>query len=238
MNCPQGILMQANELDGRNDLIEQFRFYVVKIVSRLMVVMGLPSEWREDFVAAGYLGLVEAASRFDKNCGVDFRTYAFHRVRGAVIDSVRRSCSVSSRAYRILRHLEAASDIRSVELSGPKNVSDEERLAHIVDYLSQSAFAYRLQGVINSPPLEEREISDPEQDYIKGEKEIRIRAVLEELPKLERDIIRQHYFEGKRFSEIAESMPGTSRSWISRLHSRGLKRLKELYLAKDGQEGV
>jgi RNA polymerase sigma factor for flagellar operon FliA len=50
----------------------------------------LPSNLREDFMAAGKLGLVEAASRFEPDRGVPFLTYAFARIRGAIFDEVKR----------------------------------------------------------------------------------------------------------------------------------------------------
>src|SRR5262245_65056886 len=82
--------------DRRDALILEHLSVVRHVVGRLLTELppGLDSENLE---AAGMLGLVEAARHFDPNRGVDFRTYAQSRIRGAVLDELRRNCPLPQR---------------------------------------------------------------------------------------------------------------------------------------------
>lgn len=62
----------------------------------------------EDLVQAGTIGLLDAAAEFDPENVVEFRVYAKHRIRGAILDSLRRLDLVSRRAHRNHRRVEAA----------------------------------------------------------------------------------------------------------------------------------
>ena len=88
----------ATEKIFRKNLVEEFQEYVHAVVGRLMRAVNLPTHMEDEFVAAGYLGLVEAASRFDRDSGKKFKSYAFLRIRGAVI-----AVSLTTRTGRITR---------------------------------------------------------------------------------------------------------------------------------------
>ena len=83
MSRKQSVLVARSASDDvgadsaeRDAVIAQYSHFVEGLVGRLMRSMNLPQSLREDFIAAGYLGLVEAASRFDPSRGSECRSYS------------------------------------------------------------------------------------------------------------------------------------------------------------------
>jgi RNA polymerase sigma factor FliA len=218
----------------RDGLIEEYQDFVATVVDRLLVRMNLPRSHRQEYISSGYIGLIEAAERFDETKCADFRGYAFLRIRGAVLDTVRDCCDVSSRAYKVLRALEAANEdaLGSFEQLGGKAM--KARLPHVIEYLSKSALAYRLSGVTSLGESGSDSPANPEEELTAKREAKRLRQIVSELPEKERLVIEQYYFHGRRFTEIAQDDAGLSKAWISRLHSRALKIIRDRYQEEQG----
>lgn len=228
------------KISARDALITECQAYVCRVASSLIRRLALPFELREDLTAAGYLGLVEAAERFDFREGSSFRPFAFLRIRGAIIDCVRRSSDLSASGYRMAKALRAAHDLR--EEGGAqyakKTGSSRAGLAHILDYAAKGALAYRLSmnGREARRSSAFHDLCDPGKKLeVKQEEEI-FRKIVATLPEKERLIIEEYYFNDKSFSDISEEYSGMSKSWISRLHARALERLKEAFLQLRAEE--
>jgi len=219
-----------NHHSERNALIEEYHEFVEGMVCRLMRAMGLPQRHRDDFVSAGLLGLVEAAGRFDPGRGSEFRSFAFLRIRGAVIDHIRASCELSGHAYQVLKALESAQDIRAQALeerrSGDHATSSQAMEG--VQILSKSAVALALVSQsVDAPFFGGAASSDPERELHKKQTSEKVRAAIATLPEKERIIIEQYYFHDLTLSEVAQQYAGLSKSWVSRLHDRALGMLRE-----------
>ena len=104
---------RASVGSGRDQLILDNVDYVRKILSTLTV--GLPNHYdKENLEQAGIVGLVETANSFDPARGVAFRTYAYPRIRGAIVDEMRKNSPVPQqmigyigivkKAYETLEH--------------------------------------------------------------------------------------------------------------------------------------
>jgi RNA polymerase sigma factor for flagellar operon FliA len=214
-------------------LIARYYRSVHVIVEKLMRIMSLPGALKDDFLAAGALGLVEAASRFDPSRGSDFRAFAFLRIRGAVIDHIRVSCELSGRAYRMYRALVAAHEMRERMVSARSERgglrSGLAQTTEALEVLSQSAVAFALYGVAASGEATAPE--NPEVETHKNLRDNKIRELVATLPEKERMIIEQHYFHDRSFVEIANNYAGLSKSWISRLHDRALTILRARMVA-------
>ena len=228
-------------LDPLNDEhLPEYRSYVESLVARLIQSMNLPSQMRQDFISAGYLGLVEAARRFDVTRGAEFRSYAFLRIKGAVIDSIRQQCNISNRAYRMLRALESSNEINLTSdrlIATEQTVKTRRRLAEILEYLSKTVLAHRLIAVGQIANNDEpKSVETPETTVANKQEFSRLLKLVDELPELERKIIKQHYFQEKRFVDIVASEAGMSKSWVSRIHTRALTKLKERYLQELANE--
>ena len=223
---------------SRDRLIAQHRRYVENLAGTLIRVMSLPARLRDDLVAAGYLGLVEAAERFDSSLGMEFKNFAYRRIRGAMIDSIRRSSELSGRGYRKARAFDAAFSLRN-ELDfkmGLKKEADpaaRDHLAEMLNYVADSTLVYRLSLAdaehdgapdgLQSPSPED--LLDSRQDCEE------FGRLLRELPPKERQVLEEYYFRGKSFVEIARQQGGVSKSWVCRLHQRAIQRLRRSYQA-------
>jgi RNA polymerase sigma factor for flagellar operon FliA len=219
-----------SKLQERDRLIDEYHKFVDVVVSRLARSMGLPQALREDFVSAGFLGLIEAASRFDASRGQDFRGYAFLRIRGAVIDHIRKSCDLSGRAYRVLRALEAAHEMREsrFEQRVPEQISKRERSEHAIRELERSGIIRTLADAA-LPDTEPRQPDhhNPEVVLECKRRAQKIRTIVATLPAKERTIIEQYYFHDRKMIDVAEQFSGLSKSWVSRLHDRALDMLRD-----------
>ena len=107
----------SNEHAQRDALVEQYQGYVHATVRKLIKFMGLPANRFDDFVSAGYLGLVEAAGRFDAQANDNFQNYAYLRIRGAIIDSIREGSELKGVGYKRAQALAAAHDVRMEEFN-------------------------------------------------------------------------------------------------------------------------
>ena len=228
-----------SETAGRNVLIEQYHGYVQTIVSRLIRTMGLPAALRDDFISAGMLGLVEAADRFDPARGYEFKSFAFLRIRGAVIDHIRSGCELSGHGYRVFKALEAAHELQAERLERPQPPTagvPGDRTAHALEYLSKSATAFKMSRLnAGAVPVEEATSEDPEETLAKKQEIEKIRTLVATLPEKERTIIEQYYFHDRKFTEVAENYAGLSKSWVSRLHDRALTILRDKFLEEAAQ---
>ncbi len=224
---------QGAGIEHRNGLIEQYQGYVRATVRKLINYMGLPNNRFDDFVSAGNLGLVEAASRFDPRSNDSFQNYAFLRIRGAVIDSIREESELKGVAYRRAKALALAHEIRMeafnrVAEGKPEQKENKSCVDATLDYTAKITLSHRLSFHDCEDAINDSEggVASPEEAFEKKERAQRIRKLLATLPERERLILENFYFKDMSFTDIANNHAGLSKSWISRLHDKGLELLK------------
>jgi RNA polymerase sigma factor FliA len=210
-----------------NEFIQQYDAFVRGIVKTTRAQLGIDGD-AEDLVACAYEGLLEARQRFDPARGVQFKSFAYYRVRGAVLDGVRRMAYLPRRAYARLKAAE------TLDLEGePANegraaaggqIADADAALRSIDgILGRVAAAYCTAASVSD---EEHEADSPERSAIARQQRVLVRKALEALPEQERFLVRGHYIEGRNFDELAAEL-GLSKSWASRLHTRALDRMRE-----------
>jgi len=221
----------------RDKLVEKYRRYAENVVLFLVHRLKLPAELHDELRAAAYLGLVEASSRYNPKKSKIFKAYAFLRIRGSVIDTIRNASEISAQAYQYSRALQAAQEIREYEIHdepAPLSTDGEAvcRLARIFDYASKGALAFRLSYEDQEGDIAETcaNTKNPEDDYSEQQSRELLREVIAGLPEKERQIIVDYYFADKSFVEIAHENIGVTKSWVSRLHARAIDRLQKRYL--------
>lgn len=201
---------------------------VTHIAKRLRAEMEL-SLAMEDLRAWGFQGLLEAKGRFDAARGVQFSTFAYYRVRGAMIDGVRKSGYLTRRAYEMARLAEAADAIgeQAAETragQSPAQASDvEATVLSIDDILTRTAAAFVIEAVGQS---ERETVPQPEEMLIAAESRERVRKAVDTLPEREAKVIRDFYFTGRVLDEIGADLK-LSRSRVSRIHTHALKLMRE-----------
>lgn len=216
----------------RDELIVSHLGYVRHILGRLLAELpdGVDAENLE---SAGVLGLVEAASQFDPNRGVAFATFAYRRIRGAILDELRRNCPLPQDI------LERWSKIRDA-ISKIETPATTEQLAaatgFTIDQIEECLEAARLTRIepLNDDPLERPPgTSDglsPQAQVLKDEQLRLLADAIEELPERLRLVVTLYYLEGLRLKEIGEVLE-LSESRVSRLLARAQFELGQLVRA-------
>ena len=162
----------------------------------------------EDLVAFGFGGLLEARNRFDPNRGVRFQTFAYHRVRGAMLDGVRKMSQLPRRAHE-----------RLVAASEPSPTAAPTALDKAFTRISASlTTATVLQGRFGD--------ESPEAVLLKNESITRLLQALPSLSPRQQVLVRGFYFEGRSIDGMAREL-GISKSWASRLHTSALQELRD-----------
>jgi len=218
----------------RNLLVDEYRTYAEKLVRLLMQRMGLPEEHHEELRSAAYLGLIDAADRFDRNNDSSFRTYAFYRIRGAVIDNIRSTTGVSGRRYRMVKALQSAEFLKESSFHGyggvtPKPKDADDELTAILNFASKAVLVKKLSlsGTEDFAFDPADQSPSPEDALSNHEESDLLRRYVSELPETERLVIEAYYFRDLSFVEAAEEVVGASKSWVSRVHARAIQRLHE-----------
>lgn len=188
---------------------------------------------RGELEAWGREGLLDAARRFDASRGVGFRTFAYYRVRGAMLDGLRKMGTWSRRGYERVALLQAAQNTSEgayedyAAARGDVSVERAEQLLR--DHMASMATAMTL-GLFAASALDSQGVvavarsEDPESEYASAELGSLLRTSVDELPPPEDEIIRRHYFSGESLEAVGSSL-GLSKSWASRLHTRAIRRL-------------
>ena len=208
-----------------NQFIEEHKGLVHSIAQKLQRQFDLIMEL-EDLVQFGYHGLLEAKSRFDPSRGVKFNTFAYYRVRGAMLDGVRKMAFLPRRVHNKLKLAAASDDITETARSNHTasgQTGPEAAVAAVDDTLGKLAASFVVAALGQS---EEDQSDSPEESLLAAEAAQKLHKVLKLLPEREFALIEGHYFKGHRFDEVADEL-GISKSWASRLHAKALDRLRE-----------
>jgi RNA polymerase sigma factor for flagellar operon FliA len=189
------------------------------------IIRGLPRQVSlDDLVGAGTRGLVEAADRYDPSRGVQFTTFAYYRIRGAIYDEIRRIAWIPRRDWERQRFLEKADEIAEAavaEGSAPPRGEDAART--LSKTVSQIAIAYvATVDAFDQTPSED---VGPEEALAERQDRGEVRAAIQKLPDKERQLLEMHYFEDLSLLDAGKRL-GLSKSWASRLHARALRLLQ------------
>ncbi|PYQ70744.1 MAG: RNA polymerase sigma factor FliA [Acidobacteria bacterium] len=192
-----------------------------------------------DLVQDGVLGLIDAAHRFDEDRGIKFETFAERRVRGAMIDALRRDAWPRG-VRRQRRELDAAREALRRELGHEPSLadlaarigSDEKRLSrtivriNTIESTSPLATGEHMDESSLPPALVPSEPDAPDAAYEKTETRERIRVAIQSLPWRERKVIGLYYYGEVTMKQIGAEI-GVNESRVSQLHARAIRRLRE-----------
>lgn len=221
--------------DGPDRLVEKHLPLVKRIAWHLMARLP-PSVQVDDLIQAGMLGLLEAARGYDAGQGASFETYAGIRIRGAMLDEVRKSDWTPRSVHRNARRLAEA--VRTVE-------SREGRAARPHEIARETGidldgYHAMLNDAVTSRVLSFEDIFEPDsegEDLLPGSgmapddsvAQDDFRQALAEaiagLPEREGLVMSLYYDEELNLREIGEVL-GVTESRISQIHSQALVRLR------------
>jgi len=201
-----------------------------------------------DLVQDGMIGLIDAVRRYDEARGIKFETFAERRVRGAMIDALRRDAWPRG-VRRQRRELEAAREQLRKELGTEPSLADlakkmganEERLGRTfgrINTIEQTSPLSAAENADNStlpPALVPSEPPSPDKAFEAQEVKDRIRAAIASLPPRERTVIGLYYYGEATMKQIGAEI-GVNESRVSQLHARAVQRLKKALGADSGEE--
>jgi RNA polymerase sigma factor for flagellar operon FliA len=180
----------------------------------------------DDLRSFGQEGLLQAARTYDDARGVPFRRWANLRIRGAMIDGVRRFGSLPRRVYRELAALANADRLQEEydqEDAASPATTPEAADARLTTYLAGLATAMAV-GTVASQRSEDHRADEPSPEDLACQAELVavVRSIVAKLPDAERTLVERHYFGDETLDQAAASL-GLSKSWGSRLHARAIE---------------
>lgn len=194
----------------------------------------------EELVSVGMMGLVQAADTFDPSRGLSFSTYAVPRIRGAILDDLRRQDVLPRNARRRTRDLGRARDVLAARL---RRAPTHEELAHVMRVPADTIRKWELDAEGGSvcsldQPLrgEEERITladTMQQDDTRGVEDslthevevVRLKAAIAQLKEQERTVLALNFFEELKLQEIAEVLQ-LSVCRISQIRTAALAKLR------------
>ncbi|MDY6919469.1 MAG: RNA polymerase sigma factor FliA [Pseudomonadota bacterium] len=223
----------APQLDA---LVEQHTPLVKRIAHHMLARMpaGVAVE---DLYQAGMLGLLDALKRFDNSKGASFETYAGIRIRGAMVDELRKGEWAPRSVHRNGRRIQEA--IRSVEHETGRDARDQDVAHHLgvslEEYHSmlQDSMATRLFSLNEldtgedtiSSGLQQQTPEDPLAQLQDGVFRTHLARAIEQLSEREQLVLSLYYDEELNLKEIGEVL-GVSESRVSQIHSQAAQRLR------------
>jgi RNA polymerase sigma factor for flagellar operon FliA len=219
----------ANRQTSEGDRLVLQHAELVKRIAYHLAGRLPPSVEVDDLIQAGMLGLLEAASNYAANRGASFETYAGIRIRGAMIDALRkldwapRSVHRKARAVAaVVQEIERQTgrDARDVEIAEKMGVSLQEYHSIV-----QDAASCRLASLDDTTAASAAGLADPFREAA----DERFRAALSRsiagLPERERLVMSLYYSDGLNLKEIGAVLKVTE-SRVCQLHGQALVRLK------------
>jgi RNA polymerase sigma factor for flagellar operon FliA len=224
----------------RDRLVEENLDLVRSIAGKLRRSLGRTLDL-DELVAYGAKGLVEAASRFDSRQGAAFSTFAYYRIRGAMLDGMRTMGWYSRGDYARYRAEERANEYlrnraEQEGAAGAGQIRDAaENLAEIAEVLSGVATVH-ITSLEAAASVTDERLPPPDQQLEHLHLQARARKAMNKLPDKERRLLQLHYFEDRNL-EAAGAELGLSKSWVSRLHARAVDRLRQVLEEEECGEG-
>ncbi|HED14153.1 MAG TPA: RNA polymerase sigma factor FliA [Gammaproteobacteria bacterium] len=219
----------AAAVHHNDDLVLQHALLVKRIASHLM--LKLPDTVQiDDLVQAGLIGLLDATRHYRETGGASFETYAGIRIRGAILDEIRKNNWAPRSVYRKARMISGA--VRELENQLGRSAADQEIAQAlnmtIEDYhqLLSESNSHVLFSLENS--LEREQVSgrdDPLGQVEKGAFREALAEKIKTLPDREQTILSLYYEEELTLREIGEIM-GVSESRVSQIHAQAAHRLR------------
>src|SRR5688500_18131061 len=192
-----------------------------------------------DLVQDGVIGLIDAAHRFDESRGIKFETFAERRIRGAMIDALRKDAWPRG-VRRQRRELEAAREELRRELGAEPSLADlaakmgtdEKRLGrtivriNAIEATSPLASAENHDESTMPAALIPSEPEQPDLAYERNQTTDRVQAAIASLPAREQKVIGLYYYGEATMKQIGTEI-GVNESRVSQLHARAIRRLRD-----------
>lgn len=224
----------------RENIILEYAPLVKVVAGRLAMYLGYNVEY-EDLVSYGIFGLIDAIDKFDPEKDVKFETYASLRIRGSILDQIRKMDWIPRTVRKKQRDISAA--IKDIEAKTGRTATEEEIAAHlgisgeeydswqsqmkVTNVVSLDEFIEQGGGDVNI--IDDHGMTSkyalPEEVIEKEELKEMLGEALSLLTEKERRVIELYYYEDLTLKEISHILE-VSESRISQLHTKALSKMR------------
>ena len=222
----------------REQIIVEYASLVRIVAGRLSMYLGYNVEY-DDLVGYGIFGLIDAIDKFDVNKDVKFETYASLRIRGSILDQIRKMAWIPRTVRQKQKKIDEA--IKKIETRTGRAALDEE-IANELEVSNEELLNWQNQLKITNvvslneyveqgmePTMDARGNShfiQPEDAIAEEELKKVLEQSLEVLTEKERKVITLYYYEDLTLKEISNALE-VSESRISQLHTKALMKMKK-----------
>lgn len=222
----------------REQIIIEYAPLVKIVAGRLSMYLGGNVEY-EDLVSYGVFGLIDAIDKFDTNKDVKFETYASLRIRGSILDQIRKMDWIPRTVRQRQRKIDEA--IKSLEARTGKTPTDEmlaEELGVSGEKLLSWQSQLKVTNVVslnefvesgNEPVMDAKgnfRFAQPEEVIAETELKRMLKDAMQLLTEKEQKVILLYYYEDLTLKEISRVLE-VSESRISQLHTKALQKMKK-----------
>lgn len=222
----------------REQIIIEYAPLVKIVAGRLSMYLGGNVEY-EDLVSYGVFGLIDAIDKFDTNKDVKFETYASLRIRGSILDQIRKMDWIPRTVRQRQRKIDEA--IKSLEARTGKTPTDEmlaEELGVSGEELLSWQSQLKITNVVslnefvesgNEPVMDAKgnfRFAQPEEVIAETELKRMLKDAMQLLTEKEQKVILLYYYEDLTLKEISRVLE-VSESRISQLHTKALQKMKK-----------
>ncbi|HEY8965567.1 MAG TPA: FliA/WhiG family RNA polymerase sigma factor [Candidatus Methylacidiphilales bacterium] len=229
----------------RDELIRSLLPLVNHVVARMGLYLP-PHIAQDDLISAGVMGLLDAVDRYDPSRGTTLKTYCSFRIRGQILDELRRLDWVPRSVHKDARTLEAAQEAASQRL-GREPTEDElakelgisvKDLLELLDRIRPATYFSLQEPVFNSDEGDslshEDVVPDPNSptpfaSLLNEEDKVILRRTMEKLPVQQLHVLTLYYMENLRLKDIAAVLDITE-SRVSQVHTLAITRLRSTFL--------
>ena len=216
----KGIENQLSE----DELINENILYAKRLARRFYRRRSHTQAELDDVVSAAYLGLCEAASRFDNAKAGKFQTYSYLRIVGSMYDYLTTNGGFSRANYKILEGYHQPRYGQTMKVA--KDLRELKSFESLIEDWGIKVEVNLKKGSIDLLYSDQKSVDQKIENYQISSK---LQMAIGNLNKDVKRVIEAKYFEGKTLSQIAEEFPEYSRSHVSRLIGKGLSDLRRKF---------
>lgn len=220
----------------KDELIVEYAHLVKYVASRLSLMVGQYVDF-DDLVGYGVFGLIDAVEKFDYDKGYKFETYASLRIRGSIIDNIRKLDWVPRSIRQISKDVEKAysslenelgREPSDKEMADRLNVSEDEvkemiKKSAVSSVMSLDEYTEQNNGQVNIKDDINNGFS-PEKELDKSEVRQMLINALDSLTEKEKIVVNLYYYDELTLKEISKVLE-VSESRVSQIHSKAILKL-------------
>lgn len=191
---------------------------------------------RDDLISIGIIGLIDAVMTYDETKNMKFKNYAMFKIKGAIIDELRKNSLIPVNKYKLIKEYlncldelkkEKAQDLTKLNIAKKMNINvkEIEKIESNLSFINMISIEETIES--ENYEIRSNELT-PEEHYFKKKELSVLNRSLEYLTKKEKEILYLYYFKGLSLKEIGMKMNLTE-GRISQINKKMLNNLRNIY---------